>query len=133
MTHTFFEKNSNYFVEENFDIEPFVIEVSWAPDTTQLELVFDPSEDYFEELQEKIRYGVWEHFILKVAAYYDGLEVGSAYLGSIGAESPAKYIQEDPDGHVEQLTKDAVDEAQNECLARLDRLKEDFLGLSITG
>lgn len=133
MTHTFFEKNSNYFVEENFDIEPFVIEVSWAPDTTQLELVFDPSEDYFEELQEKIRDGVWEHFILKVAAYYDGLEVGSAYLGSIVAESPAKYIQEDPDGHVEQLTKDAVDEAQNECLARLDRLKEDFLGLSITG
>jgi len=133
MTHTFFEKNSNYIVEEQFDSEPFIVEVSWAPDSTQLELVFDPSEDYFEELQEKIRDGVWEHFILKVAVYYDGLEVGSSYLGSIVAESPADYIKDDPDNHVDEMVREALDEAQNECLKRLDRLKEDFLGLSITG
>ena len=127
MTHTFFEKNSNYIVEEQFDIDQFIVEVSWAPDSTQLELVFDPSEDYFEELQEKIRDGVWEHFVLKVAAYYDGTEMGSAYLGSIVAEDPAKYITDDPDGHVDEMVREAVDEARNEAVRMLDRLKADFL------
>ena len=129
MSHTFFEKNSNYTVEENFDIDQFIVEVSWAPDSTQLELVFDPSEDYFEELQEKIRDGVWEHFVLKVAAYYDGKEMGSAYLGSIVAEDPAKYIEQDPDGHVDQMVQEAVDEARNEAVRMLDILKKDFLGV----
>jgi hypothetical protein len=127
MTHTFFEKNSNYIVEENFDVDQFIVEVSWAPDSTQLELVFDPSEDYFEELQENIANGVWEHFVLKVAAYYDGKEMGTAYLGSIVAESPAKYIKEDPDSHVDQLVSEAVDDARNEAVRMLDRLKADFL------
>lgn len=127
MTHTFFEKNSNYIVEENFDYDQFIVEVSWAPDSTQLELVFDPSEDYFEELQEKLADGTWEHFILKVAAYYDGKEMGSAYLGSIVAESPAEYIREDPDGYVDQMVREAVDEARTEALRMLEILKEDFL------
>lgn len=127
MTHTFFEKNSNYIVEEQFDIDQFIVEVSWAPDSTQLELVFDPSEDYFEELQEKIRDGVWEHFVLKVAAYYDGAEMGSTYLGSIVAEDPATYITDDPDGHVDEMVQEAVDQARSEAVRMLDRLKADFL------
>ena len=126
MTHTFFEKNSNYIVEENFDIDQFIVEVSWTPDSTQLELVFDPSEDYFEELQEKIRDGVWEHFVLKVAAYYDGKEMGAAYLGSIVAESPAKWLESDKD-YVDDLVEDAVEQARTEALRMLDILKEDFL------
>jgi hypothetical protein len=127
MPHTFFEKNSNYIVVENFDIDQFIVEVSWSPESTQLELVFDPSEDYFEELQEKIRDGVWEHFVLKAAAYYDGKEMGSAYLGSIVAEDPATYITDDPDGSVDDLVREAVEEARNEAVRMLDRLKEDFL------
>ena len=127
MTHTFFEKNSNYIVEENFDIDQFTVEVSWSPDSTQLELVFDPSEDYFEELQEKIRDGVWEHFILKVAAYYDGREMAADYLGSIVAEDPGKWIAEDPDGQVDAMVKSVIDDARSEALRMLEILKEDFL------
>ena len=127
MAHTFFEKNSNYRVEENFDIDQFIVEVSWAPDSTQLELVFDPSEDYFEELQEKLADGTWEHFVLKVAAYYDGKEMGSTYLGSIVAEDPAEYIKNDPDGHVDAMVQEVIDEARTEALRMLDILKKDFL------
>jgi hypothetical protein len=127
MAHTFFEKNSNYMVEENFDIDQFIVEVSWAPDTTQLELVFDPSEDYFEELQEKLANGVWEHFILKVAAYYDGKEMAADYLGSIVAEDPAKWIAEDTDGQVDDMVQSVVDQARTEAMRMLDVLKQDFL------
>jgi serine protease inhibitor len=127
MAHTFFEKNSNFQVEENFDIDQFVVEVSWAPDSTQLELVFDPSEDYFPELQEKLATGEWEHFVLKVAAYYDGREMAVDYLGSIVHESPAKWIEEDLDGQVDEMVHKVVDEARNEALRMLDILKQDFL------
>ena len=127
MTHTFFQKNSNYTVAENFDIDQFTVEVSWAPDSTQLELVFDPSADYWEELQENIRDGVWEHFILKVAAYYDGREMAADYLGSIVAESPADWIREDEDGQVEDMVQRVVDAAREEAVRMIDRLKEDFL------
>jgi len=127
MTHTFFEKNSNYIVEESFDYDQFTVEVSWSPDSTQLELVFDPSEDYFEELQEKIRDGVWEHFILKVAAYYDGREMSADYLGSIVAEDPGKWIAEDVDGQVDAMVRAVIDGARSEALRMLEILKEDFL------
>jgi hypothetical protein len=129
MTHTFFEKNSNYLVEENFDIDQFTVEVSWAPDTTQLELVFDPSESYYEELVEKLADGTWEHFILKVAAYYDGREMAAEYLGSIVAESPADWIKEDEDGQVDEMVRSAVDAARGEALNMLEILKKDFLGV----
>ena len=127
MTHTFFEKNSNYVVAENFDVDQFIVEVSYAADTNQLELVFDPSEDYFEELQEKIADGTWEHFILKVAAYYDGREMAADYLGSIVHENPFKYIEDDPDGYVESMTLSVVDQARTEALRMLNCLKQDFL------
>ena len=127
MSHTFFEKNSNYTVAENFDIDQFIVEVSWAPDSTQLELVFDPSADYWEELQENIRDGVWEHFILKVAAYYDSREMAADYLGSIVAENPYDWIREDEDGQVDDMVKRVVDAAREEAVRMIDRLKEDFL------
>jgi hypothetical protein len=129
MTHTFFEKNSNYIVEENFDIDQFIVEVSWAPDTTQLELVFDPSESYYEELVEKLADGTWEHFILKVAAYYDGREMAADYLGSIVAEDPGKWIAEDPDGQVDDMVRSVVDQARDEAMNMLEILKKDFLGV----
>ena len=49
MSHIFFEKNTNYIVAKTFNKDQFTIGASYAPESTQLELVFDPSEDYFEE------------------------------------------------------------------------------------
>ena len=129
MTHTFFEKNSNYVVEENFDIDQFIVEVSWAYDFTQLELVFDPESGYWDELVEKLDSGEWTHFMLKVAAYYDGREMASEYLGSIVAESPADWIKEDEDGQVDEMVRKVVDAARTEALNMIEILKKDFLGV----
>ena len=126
MSHTFFEKNSNYIVAENFDIDQFIVEVSYAPESTQLELVFDPSEDYFEELQEKLTTGEWEHFVLKVAAYYDGQEMASDYLGSNVSADPIDYIKDDTDGMIDEMVQAVVKEARDLAYQKMAKMQEDF-------
>jgi len=130
MTHTFFEKNSNFIVEETRKIDQFDVEIGFAEDTNQLELVFDPSEDYYNELVENIANGVWRHMICRVQAKYDGKVMGEAYLSSCVAEDPAKWMKAEID-QVDDLIDEAVDEARNEAVRMLDILKKDFLGVDI--
>ena len=126
MTHTFFQKNDNFTVEEQFDRDQFIVEIAFAPDLTQLDLLFDTDADYYPELIEKLESGVWQHMICRVQAKYDDKVMGEAYLGSIVAESPAKWLAEDP-ADIDDLVDQAVDEARSEALRMLDILKEDFL------
>jgi len=126
MSHIFFEKNSNYIVAENFDKDQFIVEVSYAPESTQLELVFDPSEDYFEELQEKLTTGEWEHFVLKVSAYYDGVEMASDYLGSNVSADPIEYIKDDTNGMIDEMVQTVVKEARDLAYQKIAKMQEDF-------
>ena len=129
MTHTFFQNNSNYHVEEQFDHEQFIIEIAFAPDDTQLDLLFDTEADYYPELIENLESGFWQHMIVRVQAKYDDKVMGESYLGSIVAESPAKWLLEDADGDevIYDMVNEAVDQARNEALRMLEILKEDFL------
>ena len=126
MSHIFFEKNSNYLVVNSFDKDQFTIEVSFAPESTQLELVFDPSEEYFEELQEKLTTGEWEHFVLKVAAYYDGQEMASDYLGSNVSADPFNYIKDDTNGKINDMVKTVVKEARDLAYQKMAKMQKDF-------
>ena len=126
MTHTFFENNSNYYVEEQFDIDQFIVEIAFAPDDTQLDLLFDTDAEYYPELIENLESGFWQHMIVRVQAKYDDKVMGESYLGSIVAESPAKWLAEEP-AEIDDLVDYAVDQARNEALRMLDILKEDFL------
>ncbi len=126
MSHIFFEKNSNYLVAKTFDKDQFTIEVSYAPESTQLELVFDPSEDYFEELQEKLTTGEWEHFVLKVAAYYDGVEMASEYLGSNVSADPVDYINDDNVDYIADMVETVVKEARDLAYQKMAKMQEDF-------
>ena len=126
MTHTFFENNSNYVVEEQFDRDQFIVEIAFAPDDTQLDLLFDTDADYYPELIENLESGFWQHMICRVQAKYDDKVMGESYLGSIVAESPEKWLAEDP-AQVDDLVDDAIDQARSEALRMLEILKEDFL------
>ena len=126
MSHIFFEKNSNYLVAKSFDKDQFTIEVSYAPESTQLELVFDPSEDYFEELQEKLTTGEWEHFVLKVAAYYDGVEMASEYLGSNVSADPVDYINDDNVDYIADMVETVVKEARDLAYQKMAKMQKDF-------
>ena len=127
MAHTFFENNDNFYVEEQFDRDQFTVEIAFAPDDTQLDLLFDTEADYYPELIENLESGFWQHMIVRVEAKYDGKVMGSAYLGSVVAESPAAWLKEDGDGYIDDLIEQALDEARAEALRMLEILKEDFL------
>ena len=129
MTHTFFENNDNFFVEEEFDRDQFTVEIAFAPDDTQLDLLFDTDADYYPELIENLESGFWQHMICRVQALYDGKVMGESYLGSVVAESPAAWLkeQEAGDNHVDHMIEEAIDEARKEAVRMLDILKQDFL------
>jgi hypothetical protein len=129
MTHTFFENNSNYHLEETREVDQFTVEISFAPDDTQLDLLFDTDADYYPELIENLESGFWQHMIVRVQAKYDGKVMGDSYLGSIVAESPDKWLLEDTngDGVINGMIDEAVDQARTEALRMLDVLKKDFL------
>ena len=132
MSHTFFQNNDNFIVEEQFDIDQFIVEIAFAPDDTQLDLLFDTDADYYPELIENLESGFWQHMIVRVQAKYDGKVMGESYLGSIVAESPAKWLEEDTAANnrnhqINAMIDEAVDEARTEALRMLNILKEDFL------
>jgi len=126
MTHTFFNHNSNYQVEEQFDRDQFIVEIAFAPDDTQLDLLFDTDADYYPELIENLESGFWQHMICRIQAKYDGKVMGEAYLGSIVAEDGATWSAESPD-QLNDMVDNAVDEARNEAVRMLEILKADFL------
>ncbi len=126
MTHTFFENNSNYHVEETREVDQFTVEIAFAPDDTQLDLLFDTDADYYPELIENLESGVWQHMICRVQAKYDGKVMGESYFGSCVAKGAQEYMINDRD-QVDFLVDEAVDEARNEAVRMLDILKKDFL------
>ena len=126
MAHTFFENNSNYHVEETREVDQFTVEISFAPDDTQLDLLFDTDADYYPELIENLESGFWQHMICRVQAKYDDKVMGEAYLGSVVSEDGATWSQDNPD-QINDLIDDAVDEARTEAVRMLEILKQDFL------
>jgi hypothetical protein len=126
MTHTFFNHNSNYIVRETREVDQFTVEIGFAPDDTQLDLLFDTDADYYPELIENLESGFWQHMICRVQAKYDGKVMGEDYLGSCVAEDGADFQKQSPD-LINDMIDTAVDEARNEAVRMLDKLKEDFL------
>ena len=128
MPHTFFE-NNRYITLVNTDVgdnSEFVCELSYAPETTQLDLVFDPSEDYYKELTEKLDSGEWEHFIARVQIKYNDIVMAETHLGSVVAADASAWFDEDADGQVDQMIKESVAAAEVECRKLLMILLEDF-------
>lgn len=126
MSHTFFESNT-YVTVINTDVgdkSQFICEYSYAPDTTQLDLVFDPSEEYYQELTEKLDSGEWEHFIARVQIKYNDMVMAERHLGSCVAEDVNKWFEDDM--IIDQMTEDALKEAEEACRNLLNDLMEDF-------
>ena len=130
MSHTFFQKNDNFHVEEQFDRDQFIVEIAFAPDDTQLDLLFDTDADYYPELIENLESGFWQHMICRVQAKYDDKVMGESYLGSIVDEGPIKWLEGNQD-IVDDLVAGAMDEAREEAVRMLEILKQDFLGMKL--
>ena len=130
MTHTFFQKNDNFTVEEQFDHDQFIVEIAFAPDDTQLDLLFDTDDDGYPQLIANIEQGVWQHMICRVRALYDDKVMGESYLGSVISASPQEWLDESQD-IVDDMVREAVDQARGEAVRMLEILKQDFLGAKL--
>jgi hypothetical protein len=82
MAHTFFENNSNYITRETREVDQFTVEIAFAPDDTQLDLLFDTDADYYPELIENLDSGFWQHMICRVQARYAEWYQKMAQLGA---------------------------------------------------
>ena len=130
MAHTFFENNSNYQIIETREVDQFDIDIAFAPDDTQLDLLFDTDADYYPELIENLESGFWQHMICRVQALYDGKVMGESYLGSCVAESGEVWSAHEAD-QLEAMIDDAVDQAREEAVRMIEVLKRDFLGMKL--
>ena len=131
MAHTFFENNSNYIVRETREVDQFTVEIGFAPDDTQLDLLFDTDADYYPELIENLESGFWQHMICRVQAKYDDKVMGESYLGSCVAEDGATWSEQSAD-QLNDMVDQAIDEARNEAVRMLEILKADFLTQVLT-
>ena len=130
MTHVFFQKNDNFETVEQFDYDQFIVEIAFAPDDTQLDLLFDTDDDGYPQLVANIEQGVWQHMICRVRATYDGKVMGESYLGSVISASPQEWLDESQD-IVDDMVREAVDQARGEAVRMLEILKPDFLGMPL--
>ena len=118
-----------YTTVKEFRYAEFDIIVDWTYEDCSVRDCFDETEEEFAEMERRLNADLDTHYIARVRAMYDGVELGCATLGSCYARdcSPEDDINDGIGGYLEQMVEEAVDDAREEAVAMLQRLKEDFL------
>lgn len=113
---------------ETFEQDQFTVEISWCYEDLPLSAVFETPEEIAEH-QLRCENYTDTHYVARVRAMYDDVEMGSDYLGSCYAYDcdPAEDIRNGIGGYREQMIDAAMEEARGVAVQMLDRLKADFL------
>ena len=119
----------DFYHAKTFKVDQFDIIVDWTYEDCSVRDCFDETEEEFQEMERRLEAYLDTHYIARVRAMYDGVEMGSATIGSCYARdcSPEDDINDGIGGYLEQMVDEAVDQARNEAVAMLQRLKADFL------
>ena len=118
-----------YNTAKAFRYAEFTVIVDWTYETCSVRDCFDETEEEFAEMERRLNADLDTHYIARVRAMYDDVEMGSDTLGSCYARdcSPEDDINDGIGGYLEDMIEQAVDQARTEAVAMLQRLKEDFL------
>ena len=121
--------NTSYYTVKEFKYAEFDIIVDWTYEHCSVRDCFDETEEQFQEMERRQEAHLDTHYIARVRAMYDGVEMGSSSLGSCYAYdcSPEDDINDGIGGYLEDMIEEAVDDARAEAVRMLDRLKADFL------
>ena len=121
--------NTSYYTVKEFKYANFDIIVDWTYEDESIRGCFEETEEQYAEMERRLEAYIDTHYIARVRAMYDGVEMGSAHLGSCYAYncSPEDDINDGIGGYLEDMIEEAVDEARTEAVRMLDRLKADFL------
>jgi len=113
----------DYDLIQRFERDGFTVIVDRTYEDTDPRDSFDDSVTDIKEILRKIDNGTYEWFMLRVRVLFEGLELGSAYLGGCLYEDPREVLS---DGTAE----DFIDEAMKEAKAQVYRLSKKFAALS---
>ena len=119
----------NFTTVKEFKIDQFDVIVDWTYEDCSVRDCFDETEEEFAEMERRLDAYLDTHYIARVRAMYDGVEMGSSTIGSCYARdcSPEDDINDGIGGYLEDMVDQAVDQARTEAVAMLQRLKADFL------
>jgi len=112
------------------EIDQFTVELAWCYEDLDLSHVFETAEEIAEHADRCNRY-IDTHYVARVRVFYDGKEMGSDYLGSCyayGMDPAQDMLEEQCGGYLEQMINTAMNEARNQVVHMIARLKEDFIG-----
>ena len=118
-----------YYTVKEFKYAEFDMIIDWTYEHCSVRDCFEETEEEYAEMERRQEAYLDTHYIARVRAMYDGVEMGSSSLGSCYARdcSPEDDINDGIDGYLEDMIAEAVDDARHEAVRMLDRLKADFL------
>jgi hypothetical protein len=118
-----------YTTVKEFKQDQFDVIVDWTYEHCSVRDCFDETEEQYAEMERRLNDYTDTHYIARVRAMYDGVEMGCATLGSCYAYDcdPEDDINDGIGGYLEDMIDEAMDQARTEAVAMLQRLKADFL------
>jgi hypothetical protein len=120
---------THWYEAKKFKVDQFDMIVDWTYEDCAIRDCFDEEVSDVAEMERRCEAYLDTHYVARVRAMYDGVEMGSAVIGSCYAYdcSPEDDINDGIGGYLEDMVDEAVDQARTEAVAMLQRLKEDFL------
>ena len=120
---------SEYYTVKEFTQDQFTVIVDWTYEHCSVRDCFDETEEQYVEMERRLDAYLDTHYIARVRAMYDGVEMGCAHLGSCYAYdcSPEDDINDGIGGYLPEMIEEALDQARTEAVRMLDRLQADFL------
>jgi hypothetical protein len=101
---------------EGFDI---IVDKTWE-DLSPRDLFDCETEEEIDEICRKIDNGTLDWFMLRVRAFYDGVELGTDYVGGFLYDNPMDVLK---DGVVDDMIYTAVKEAKGNAQSLYQKLQ----------
>jgi len=106
---------------------PFDVKVGYFPEDIYVGDLYDESCYDIEDMARKIDMGYLEWFVARVQYLYEGVEMGSAYLGGCLYDDAEKAIEEGLDGYLEDMTDEAKTEAMDYLTKLYEKMSKDLV------
>ena len=117
-----------YYTVKQFQQGQFDIIVDWTYEDCSVRDMFEETEEQYAEMERRLDAYLDTHYVARVRAMYNGVEMGSDTLGSCYAYNctPEDDINDGIGGHLAQMVDTAVSEARSEAERLLSKLSADF-------
>jgi len=103
----------------------FDVKVGYFPEDTYVGDLYDEECHDVQDMAVKIDMGYLDWFVARVQYLYDGIEMGSSYLGGCLYEDAAQAIEGGLNGYLEDMTDEARTEAMDYLTKLYQKMSKD--------